>query len=101
LPSPNGTSSARWPIANDGVVPIPTSSPCSRIVFSWSAASSASVVHCCPVAAGTYWRQSVQIGQDSGGVSASGNWVPHALQMNLSMPWTLNGVRPPLGCRRT
>src|SRR5215207_10208525 len=91
LPAPNGTSSARWPIANDGVVPIPTSSPCSRIAFACVDASSASVVHCWPVAAGTYWRQSVQIGQDGGGLSAAGNCVPHALQMNLSIPVTLRG----------
>ena len=34
LESPNGTSSARWPIANEGLVPIPMSSPSARISFS-------------------------------------------------------------------
>src|SRR4051794_6389123 len=82
--SPNGTSSARWPIANDGSVPIPTSSPSSRIAFVWSAASSSSVVQRWP-SRPTYWRWSVQIGHDGGGRSDSANWVPHVTQMNRSM----------------
>ena len=77
LLSPYGTSSARWPIAKCGSVPIPMSAPSSRIAFSWSVRSAASVVHCCP-AGGTYWRGSSQIGQLGGGLSASGNCVPQA-----------------------
>src|SRR3954454_4991700 len=84
LESPNGTSSARWPIANDGSVPMPTSSCSSRIAFVWSAASYSSVVQRWP-SRPTYWRWSVQIGHDGGGRSDSANWVPHVTQMNRTM----------------
>src|SRR3954451_14422286 len=81
----NGTSSARWPIANFGVVPMPTSLPSRSIVFSWSRCSAARVVHCWP-SGGTYWRGSTQIGHSGGGSSRSANWVPHATQPKRSMP---------------
>jgi hypothetical protein len=38
------------------------------------------VVHCCPPGR-TYWRGSLQIGQDAGGSSESGYCVPQATQM--------------------
>src|SRR5687767_4026103 len=81
LLSPNGTSSARCAMANAGVVPMPVSPPSSRIVFSWSTASSATVVQRWP-SRGTYWRGSVQTGQDGGGASASANWMPQVTHMN-------------------
>src|SRR4051812_21475091 len=86
--SPNGTSSARWPIANDGSVPIPTSSCSSRIAFVWSAASSSSVVQRWP-SRPTYCRWSVQIGHDGGWSSRSANWAPHVTQTKRSMRRTL------------
>src|SRR3954469_24524681 len=83
LRSPNGTSSARWPMANFGSVPMPVSSRCGRTALVCSARSSASVVHCCPPS-GTYWRSSSQIGHAGGGASESGYWTPQATQMYRS-----------------
>ena len=80
LPSPCGTSSARWPIAKCGSVPIPVRPPSSRIVFARSAARSACVVHAWPEA-GTYWRGSSQIGHRGGGPSVAANCVPQVTQM--------------------
>src|SRR5215210_4242724 len=86
--SPQGTISARWPIANAGSVPMPAIVPSSRSSFAWPAASSASVVHRWP-AGGTYWRGSMQIGHSPGGPSESANWVPQATQMYRAMPGCL------------
>ena len=80
-------------MANFGSVPMPTRSPCARIVFVWSVRRASSVVYSWPDSP-TYWRGSVQIGHVSGGASDSANWVPHVTQMNRSMPDTL-GCRAP------
>jgi len=73
-----GTRSARWPIANEGSVPIPTKPASSRIQFPWLSRSAPSVVHCWP-STGTYWRASSQIGQRTGDGSA--NCVPQVAQI--------------------
>src|SRR3954470_18352173 len=75
-------------MANFGSVPMPTRSPCARIVFEWSVRSASSVVHSWPESP-TYWRGSVQIGHSSGGPSRSANWVPHVTQIDIAMPRTL------------
>ena len=76
-----GTSSARWPIANFGSVPMPSRpSPSSLSARRWRAHSPSSVVHSCP-AQPTYWRSSAQIGQRSGEPSLSANCVPQVTQM--------------------
>jgi hypothetical protein len=80
LPIALGTTSARWPIANRGSVPIPISSPSRRTVLTWVAARSPIVVQRCP-STGTHWRASSQIGQASGGRSEAPNWIPHVWQM--------------------
>src|SRR5260370_960414 len=80
------TSSARSPIANEGVVPIPISpGSCSRnSLRKPSCCIWARVVHCCPLAP-TYWRSSQQIGHASGGCSLGANCVPHVLQIQCSI----------------
>src|SRR3954451_3783317 len=85
--SPNGTSSARWPMPNFGSGPMPVSSRCGRTALLCSGRSSASVVHCCPLS-GTYWRSSSQIGHAAGGASESGYWTPQATQMYRSATGT-------------
>ena len=74
---PGDSKAAR---AKCGVVPIPTRSPSARTSFVRPARSCAMVVHCWPPGR-TYWRGSVQMGQDLGGASESGYCVPHATQM--------------------
>ena len=80
LPTALGTTSARWPIANRGSVPIPISPPSRRTVLTCVAASSAIVVQRCPPA-GTHWRGSSQIAHVSGGRSEAACWTPHVWQM--------------------
>jgi hypothetical protein len=79
--SPCGTSSARWPIAKRGSVPIPVSEPSARIALTCEPRNSESVVHACPDC-GTYWRGSSQIGQRSG--SSDANWTPHVTQIKAT-----------------
>ena len=82
LVDPAGTSSSRWPIANDGSVPIPVKPASSRTSLRWSRRSSSRVVHRCP-SAGTYCRGSSQIGHSEGGSAVSGNCVPQVSQTKL------------------
>ena len=79
LPSPSGTSSARWPIANPGSTPIAANSPSVR---SSVRRPSRELVRRRPALAGTgtYWRSSSQIGQRSGGASDGVNCAAHVLQ---------------------
>src|SRR4051812_30165165 len=77
-----GTSRRRWPIANDGSVPIPVKPASSRTSLRWSRRSSPRVVHCCP-SSGTYCRGSSQIGHSGGGSVLSGNCVPQVEQTKL------------------
>src|SRR4051812_38795139 len=76
--SPCGTSSARWPIAKSGFVPMPMKPASARIQLPWSSRNASSVVHCWP-SAGTHWRESSQTGQRDG--SGTPNCVPHVTQI--------------------
>src|SRR4051794_24618737 len=69
---PYGTSSARWPMANRGSVPMPVSPASSRTALRCVERSASSVVHCWPET-GTYWRGSSQTGQASTGPAY---WTP-------------------------
>ena len=80
LPAPLFTSSARWPIANDGVQPMPRMPWSSRISGSCVLRNSSHVSHTCPSSCGMYWRGSSQIGHAAGGASLGGYCVPQALQ---------------------
>src|SRR5712691_1269403 len=79
------TTSARWPMANDGCDPMPMSpgSYC-RYELKCVAASTDSVVHFCPPA-GTYWRSSSQIAQLCGGALLGAYCVPQAVQTKASI----------------
>src|SRR4051794_40638591 len=79
-----GTSRRRWPIANDGSVPIPVKPASSRTSLRWSRRSSPRVVHCCP-SSGTYCRGSSQIGHSGGRSVLSGNCVPQVEQTKLGI----------------
>src|SRR5215472_8500790 len=83
-------SSARWPIAKAGWVPMPiTLGSYWRYELKLRAASDLSVVHVWPPG-GTYCRSSSQIAHCAGGFSLGAYWVPQAVQMKASMrcaPW--------------
>ena len=74
--------SARWPMANDGCVPMPMMpGSCWRQPLKRVAASAGSVVQDCP-ASGTNWRSSSQMVQRGGAVALGGYCVPQAVHMN-------------------
>src|SRR5439155_777457 len=81
LPSPQGTSSARWPMAKRGSVAMPTRPASSRISLRCSRASPAIVVHCWP-SGGTYRPRSSPIGERAAA---------------LALGWAMHGARPGLG----
>ena len=88
LASPCGTSSARWPIAKRGSVPIPTSSPSgahARCDATRAARRASSTAGPRP---GTYWRGSSQIGQRSG--RPGSNCTPHVTQIGADTPAILS-----------
>src|SRR5271169_773313 len=92
LPPAVRSSSARWPIAKAGWVPMPiTPGPCSCQLLKWEAASAGSVVQVCP-RAGTYWRSSSQIGQCVGGASPGANCAPQAVQMKAGISDALSAL---------
>src|SRR5215470_3825901 len=107
LPSGVHNSSARCPIANLGVVPMPIR-PGSywRNPLWWVIRSRANVVHDCP-SGGMNWRSSWHTGHWAGGVSLGGYCVPQLEQMNagivfpvwshLDRKWTSVRVRRPGG----
>ena len=80
LPALLSTSSARWPIANDGMQPMPRMPWSSRMSASCSARNSSNVSQTWPSSCGTYCRGSSQIGHAAGGSSLGGYCVPQALQ---------------------
>src|SRR6516225_1800321 len=85
FPSPVQTTSARWPMANCGCVPMPiTPGSCWRYALKYPAASAASVVQVCP-RGGTYCRSSSQMTHCRGAASLGAYWVPQAVQMNASI----------------
>src|SRR5215831_20649783 len=76
------TSSARWPMANDGCVPMPINpGSCCRNELKCPAAKASSVVQVCP-RGGTYCRSSSQIAHWRGATSLGLYCMPHAVQMN-------------------
>src|SRR6266480_4841961 len=83
-PDPAGTSSARWPMANAGVMPTPIRPASSRNADMWLRCRRANVVQCCP-RGGTYCRSSSQMAQASGAADVGVYCVPQAVQMNASM----------------
>ena len=78
--SPCGTSSARWPIANFGSVPMPVSPPSSRSPFVWPARSSVERRPRLP-ASGDVLARVLADRAAGGGASVSANWVPQVTQM--------------------
>ena len=79
------TTSARWPIANCGCVPMPiTPGPYWRYELKCPAVRAASVVQVCP-RGGTYCRSSSQITHCRGATLLGVYWVPQAVQMNASI----------------
>src|SRR6266700_2051573 len=78
LPSAVRTRSARWPIANEGSVPV-TPGSSSSIRLAWPSRRASSVVHRWP-SQPTYWRPSSQTGQRAGGDDEGANWTPHVTQ---------------------
>src|SRR6201747_2987686 len=85
LPSGVHTSSARCPMANLGVVPMPIR-PGSywRNPLWCEIRKRSSVVHDCP-SGGMCWRSSSHTGQCAGGTSLGGYCVPQVEQMNAGM----------------
>src|SRR6516165_4618573 len=79
------TTSARWPIANCGCVPMPIT-PASywRYELKCPAVRAASVVQVCP-RGGTYCHSSSQITHCRGATLLGVYWVPQAVQMNASI----------------
>jgi len=69
LPCGVRSSNARWPIPNDGEVPMPINSASRRNVAMCDFRNCARLVHCCPVG-GTNCRSSSQIEQRAAGCSA-------------------------------
>src|SRR5436305_5966305 len=94
LPSGVHTSSARCPMANLGVVPMPIR-PGSywRNPLWCEIRRRSSVVHDCP-SGGMCWRSSSHTGQCAGGASLGGYCVPQVEQMNAGM---ISPVWPPMG----
>ena len=85
LPCGVQTSSARWPIAKEGWVPMPMRpGSCWRHALKLRPASDVSVVQLCPVG-GTYCRSSSQIVHRAGGLSLGAYCTPQAVQMKASM----------------
>src|SRR5690349_20000814 len=85
LPCGVRMSSARWPMAKFGWVPMPiTPGSCWRQALNARAVSDLSVVQLWPVA-GTYCRSSSQIAHCAGGLSHGAYCVPQAVQMKASM----------------
>ncbi len=79
------TTSARWPIANCGCVPMPiTPDSYWRYELKCPAVRAASVVQVCP-RGGTYCRSSSQITHCRGATLLGVYWVPQAVQMNASI----------------
>src|SRR5262245_56153395 len=79
------TTSARWPIANCGCVPMPiTPGSYWRYELKCPAVRAASVVQVCP-RGGTYCRSSSQITHCRGATLLGVYWVPQAVQMNASI----------------
>src|ERR1700704_4120072 len=85
LPCGVQTSSARCPMANLGVVPMPIR-PGSywRNPLWCEIRKRSSVVHDCP-SGGRYWRSSSHTGHRAGGTSLGGYCVPQVEQMNAGM----------------
>src|ERR1700674_3455092 len=85
LPPPVRSSSARWPMAKAGSVPMPiTPGSCCRKPLRWPAASAGKVGEVCPCG-GTYCRSSSQMTQHAGAVSVGAYWVPQAVQMKAGI----------------
>jgi hypothetical protein len=79
------TTSARWPIAKAGCVPMPiTPGSYWRYELKCPAASAANVVQVCP-RGGTYCRSSSQVRHSSGATLLGVYWVPQAVQINASI----------------
>src|SRR5262245_25799895 len=79
------TTSARWPIAKGGCVPMPiTPGSYWRYELKCPAASAASVVQVCP-RGGTYCRSSSQMRHSRGATLLGVYWVPQAVQINASI----------------
>src|SRR5262245_40445966 len=79
------TTSARWPIANCGCVPMPiTPGSYWRYELKCPAVRAPSVVQVCP-RGGTYCRSSSQITHCRGATLPGVYWVPQAVQMNASI----------------
>src|SRR5205809_1038041 len=102
FPAGDCTSRARWPMANEGAVPIPTSrSSCRRNSLWWPRCRSAKVVQRWP-SGPMYWRSSSQIKQCAGGASPVSSYcIPHVTQMKLLIPpikvaYGLEARRPPV-----
>src|SRR6266496_3244042 len=85
FPSGVQTTSARWPMAKGGCVPMPiTPGSYWRYELKCPAASAASVVQVCP-RGGTYCRSSSQMGHSRGATLLGVYWVPQAVQINASI----------------
>src|SRR4051794_20420432 len=93
LPEPWGTSSARWPMANRGSMPIPVRPASSRTALWCEPRSSSRVVHCWP-STGTYWRASSHTGQAPAGPP---NCTPQVAHTGSIRPRSCHGggVNPP------
>ena len=90
LVSPERTSSARWPMAKDGDVPMPMRpGACWRNAEKCVRRIASSVVQDCP-SGFAYCRSSWQIAQPEGGASEGGYCVPQVVQMKAAM------ARPPV-----
>ena len=91
------TTSARWPMAKGGCVPMPiTPGSYWRYELKCPAARAASVVQVCP-RGGTYCRSSSQIAQCCGGALLGVYWVPQAVQMVHPALSPTKAPRPPSG----